>query len=110
MGNLGKYQDIVTAAKAVGGVENLIGKIETGAVDKAAPGLVAKGAAIGAGVVLGAAAAAAAGKRYWARRKARIAIADDAKDELRVAIDEPATVGSADSRDGEQPDGGEKEA
>ena len=31
MGNLGKYQDIVVAAKEVGGVDKLIEQIEEGA-------------------------------------------------------------------------------
>lgn len=37
MGNLGRYQDIVVAAKEVGGVDKLIEQIGEGAVSKAAP-------------------------------------------------------------------------
>lgn len=48
MGNLGKYQDIVVAAKEVGGVDKLIEQIEESAVSKAAPRIFGKGALVGA--------------------------------------------------------------
>ena len=48
MGNLGKYEDIVVAAKEVGGVDKLIEKIGEGAVSKAAPRIFGKGALVGA--------------------------------------------------------------
>ncbi len=48
MSNLGAYQEFVTAAARMGGVENMIRTIESGAVAKAAPALLGKGAGIGA--------------------------------------------------------------
>lgn len=88
MGNLGKYQEIVEAAKAVGGVDNLIEGIEAGAVSKATPSLLGKGAVLG---VLGVAAAKVATvvvTRALDARKARMAHADDAKEQLRAVAHE----------------------
>lgn len=77
MGNLGKYQEITTLAKKAGGVDKLISAIEKAAF--------AKGATVGA-VVGGAAASgvAVAVKRYQSR-KAR---AEEAKEELKAAVQE----------------------
>lgn len=86
MGNLGRYQDIVEAAKAVGGVENLIENIEVGAVAKAAPALVGKGAALGAAGLAAAVALGTLAKRAWVDRVAREALAEDSKQELRSAV------------------------
>ena len=47
MSNLGKYQDIVTSAKLVGGVDNLIAIIRNDAVANAAPRLLLRGASWG---------------------------------------------------------------
>jgi len=88
MGNLGKYQEIVEAAKAVGGVDNLIGRIEAGAVAKAAPRLLGKGAALGALGVTVVGTAGAVVKRAWENKKAREAVAEDAKAQLKVAVEE----------------------
>ncbi len=84
MGNLGKYQDIVVAAKEVGGVDKLIEQIEEGAVSKAAPRIFGKGALVGA---LGTALAAMASKRYLDNKKAREALAEDAKAQLKAAVE-----------------------
>lgn len=57
MGNLGMYQEIVTQAKAVGGVDILVDQIKKGAVAEAMPKILAggivAGAAIGAGATKG---------------------------------------------------------
>ena len=87
MGNLGKYQDIVVAAKEVGGVDKLVEKIGEGAVSKAAPRIFGKGALIG---VVGTAAtgvAAMVAKRYLDNKKAREVLADDAKAQLKAAVE-----------------------
>lgn len=47
MSNLGPYQEFVTDAARMGGVENMIRTIESGAIAKAAPVLLVKGAGIG---------------------------------------------------------------
>ena len=87
MGNLGKYQDIVTAAKRVGGVENLIKIIENGAVAKAAPKIFAKGAGVGA---LGALGATLGIRRYSEWRAEREASANLAKAQLRAGVEHAA--------------------
>jgi hypothetical protein len=83
LGNLGSYQDIVVAAKEVGGVNKLIEQIGEGAVSKAAPRIFGEGALVGA---LGTAAAMAA-KRYLDNKKAREALAEDAKAQLKAAVE-----------------------
>lgn len=98
MGNLGKYQDIVTAAKRLGGVNNLIETIEAGAVAKAAPRLLRKGAAVGA--LLGAA-GAAAGKHLWDKYKAREVAANEAKEQLKAEIEEHMNSDHANAEHGE---------
>jgi len=80
MGNLGGYETITTLAKSVGGVENLIKKIEVGAVSKAAPKLVAVGVLAGAALMAGGAAVVDRVRTYQARQRA----ADEAKDQLRA--------------------------
>ena len=49
--NLGKYGQITNAAKAAGGVDNLIHNVEKTAVSNAALGLRVQGAGIGVGVI-----------------------------------------------------------
>jgi hypothetical protein len=83
LGNLGKYQDFVVAAKAVGGVDKLIEQIGEGAVSKAAPRIFGKGALVGATLATGAAMAA---KRYLDNKKAREALAEDAEAQLKAAV------------------------
>jgi hypothetical protein len=90
-GNLGRYQDIVMAAKEAGGVDKLIEQIEMGAVSKAAPRIRTQGVFVGA---LGTAAvtgvgvsAAVAAKRYLDNKKAREAFAEDAKAQLKAAVE-----------------------
>ncbi|WP_141013068.1 hypothetical protein [Nocardioides sambongensis] len=91
MGNLGKYQDIVTEAKRAGGVDNLIADIEGNAVAGAAPFLLAIGAGGGALVLV----AARCGTRSYQEWKTeRAARAEAAKAKLRAvggsAADAPA--------------------
>lgn len=83
MSNLGPYQEIVMAAKQMGGVEKLIKSIEAGAVDGASTRQRLQGAgfAIAALAVVG-------GATYLSglvseRRAARREAAESAKDELR---------------------------
>ena len=87
MGNLGKYQDIVVAAKEVGGVDKLIEQIEKGAVSKAAPRIRRKGALVGALGTAATGVAAMAAKRYLDNKKAREALAEDAKAQLKAAVE-----------------------
>jgi hypothetical protein len=99
LGNLGRYQDIVVVAKEVGGVDKLIEQIGEGAVSKAAPRIFGKGALVGA---LGTAAtgvaamAAMAAKRYLDNKKAREALAEDAKAQLKAAVEGSPGVEGAD--------------
>lgn len=81
MGNLGRYQDIVTDAKRAGGVDNLIAAIESNAVAGAAPRLLAAGAGAGAFVVL---AAPWGARRYQEWKSGREAHAEAAKAQLRT--------------------------
>lgn len=94
MSNLGPYQDIVTSAKAAGGVPSLVRTIEEKAVSLAAPGIYAKG--LGSGLLISVAAAAAglAGKRYWDRRKSDFQIAVEAKEQLVAELDSSSDEGS----------------
>lgn len=84
MGNLGRYQDIVTDAKRAGGVDNLIADIESNAVAGAAPRLLAMGAGAGAIVVL---AARWSAPRYGEWKSEREARAETAKAQLRAAVE-----------------------
>ena len=90
MGNLGPYQDFVTAAKQVGGVQSFINIIEKEAVSKAAPAIFAKG--LGTGAALASASAvlavsgAVAGKRYLEQQKADQKAAEEAKTQLASEI------------------------
>lgn len=87
MGNLGEYQNIVVAAKEVGGVEKLIGQIEKGAVSKAAPRIRMKGVLVGALGTAATGVAAMAAKRYLDNKKAREALAEDAKAQLKASVE-----------------------
>lgn len=88
MGNLGRYQDIVTQAKNLGGVANLIKTIESGAVSKAAPGMHGKGVTIGAAIMLGVAGVKRVGEHLWATHKVREAAAAEARQELKDKLDD----------------------
>ncbi len=87
MGNLARYQDIVVAAKEVGGVDKLIEQIGEGAVSKAAPRIFGKGALVGALGTAATGVAAMAAKRYLDNKKAREALAKDAKAQLKAAVE-----------------------
>lgn len=77
MSNLGAYQEITTAAKAAGGVEQMVKAIERGAVWKAAPVILAAGAAAALGVERGI-------REIVARRRAARAEAKQAKAALSL--------------------------
>ena len=91
MGNLGKYQDIVTDAKRAGGVDNLIAAIEGDAVAGAAPRLLAVGAGAGALVVL---AARWSARRYGEWKSEREARAEAAKAQLRALAGRATDTGA----------------
>jgi hypothetical protein len=84
MGNLGRYQDIVTDAKLAGGVDNLIAAIESKAVAVAAPRILALGAGGGVVVVL---AAQWSALRYKGWKSDRVARAEAAKAQLKDVVE-----------------------
>lgn len=83
MGNLGAYQDIVTNAKAAGGVEKLIVSIEKSAAAKAMPKAFAAGVAVSA---LAAAGVTAIVKQVSQRTETREAEAHEAKAQLTAEL------------------------
>lgn len=83
MGNLGKYQDIATEAKRVGGVDKLIEIIEESAVAKAYPKSFGKGAGVGALGMLAVGGIAIAVRRHLDSKRAREEIAHEAKEQLK---------------------------
>jgi hypothetical protein len=106
LGNLGKYQDIVVAAKEVGGVDKLIEIIEEVAVAKAAPRSFRKGALVGAlGTAATGVAAAMAAKRYRDNKKAREDLAEYAKAQLKAAVEGSPDVESAGPESDEDTEG-----
>ena len=101
MGNLGAYQDIVTNAKAAGGVEKLIESIEKSAAAKAMPKAFAAGAAVTAAAAVGVTAIV---KQVSKRIEARKAEANQAKARLASIVDEASAGQDAvpdDKRDDE---------
>jgi len=109
MGNLGRYQDIVTEAKQLDGVDNLINAIEAGAVAKASPKIFAKGAgtcALGMLIVTG---LAVGGKRVVDRKRARERAACEAKQQFKaeVGLLNPESPDVADG-EGEKPTDGDE--
>lgn len=96
MGNLGGYQDITTAAKAVGGPDNLIAIIESAAVKRAAPGHRGQGAALAVVALVAGAAAKQRWDKYQAGRAAESgARADEAKAQLKDLIGQRETEACA---------------
>ncbi len=101
MSNLGAYQEFVTAAARMGGVENMIRTIESGAVAKAAPALLGKGAGIGALITLAAGGGIYfGGRRLWSMYVARADAAEAAKEQLRAVLDVDGQEHADDSRGG----------
>ena len=82
--NLGAYGQLTKAAKAAGGVEKLIAKLESGAVSRAAMRLRAQGAIV---TVLGVGLTGVAYKFYQRRKRANIVAQEAARSELREAVD-----------------------
>lgn len=95
MGNLGMYQNIVIAAKEAGGVEKLIETIAEGAVSEASPRIFGKGALVGVVGTAVAGGAAFVAKRYLDNKKAREALAEEAKAELISVVEESPDSASA---------------
>ena len=104
MSNLGLYQDIVTAAARSGGVENLIRKIESGAVTRAAPGLFWKGAGIGVFGTLAVGGMALGARWLWSVYEETLAAAAEAKEDLRAAVDENRSPEDSHPNADERPD------
>lgn len=98
MGNLGKYQHIVTEAKRVGGVDNLIKIIEKNAVLRAAPKLIGTG--VGAGVL----GTLAVGRLRQAQRD-REGLANEAKEQLKTEVQESMNSGGTNLDHGEGENG-----
>ncbi|MCZ4603459.1 hypothetical protein O3S80_06630 [Streptomyces sp. Lzd4kr] len=88
MGNLGPYQDITTAAKQAGGVENLIKKIEEAAVKKASLQILGKGAAIGVVGTLVVSGVAVTVRRSLDAKRDREVLANEAKERLKTVVEE----------------------
>lgn len=110
MSNLGLYQDIVTEASRAGGVDKLVRRIESGAVAKATPGLLATGVGVGVLLTVVAGAAAVGGKRAWDSLRARQAVGVAASAELaavastgRLDADSPAEGSERDAADAAPP-------
>lgn len=101
MGNLGKYQDIVTEARRVGGVDNLIEIIEEAAVSKEFPRILGKGVGAGALATLGAGVVVVAMRRVLGSRKAREALANEAKEQLKAEVEESIDSDGANFGNGE---------
>jgi hypothetical protein len=95
LGNLGKYQDLVVAAKEVGGADKLIEKIGEGAVSMAAPRIFGKGVLVGALSTVATGVAALATKRYLDNKKAGEDRAEYAKAQLKAAVEGSPSVGNA---------------
>lgn len=105
MSNLGKYQDIVTSAKLVGGVDNLIAIIRNDAVAKAAPRLLFKGASLGAvGGALGLETGRRTVNHLRTKKDEREAAAKEAEDQLRAIVrDEGGASAAAAANDRTEP-------
>lgn len=102
MGNLGPYQDIVTNAKAAGGVEKLIESIEKSAAAKAMPKAFAAGVAVTAAGAVGVAAII---KRASKLAEAREAEANEAKARLIAEVGDLSGLDDSKSDDAEPGDG-----
>ena len=101
MGNLGKYQDIVTEAKLAGGVDKLIEIIEKAAAAKEFPKTFGKGVGTGALATLGTGVVVVAMRRLLERKKAREALANEAKEQLIAELEESMKSDGADFENGE---------
>lgn len=87
MGNLGRYQDIVTEAKLAGGVDAWIKILEDAAVADRSSKSLAKGVGLGllvAGVMGGVAGSARA---LWVQNRDRRALIDEARAQLKAEIE-----------------------
>jgi len=96
LSNLGRYQDIVSAAAEAGSVDNLIKNIEDNAVSKSAPRIFLVGAvAATAAWALG----TAAMKHFLDERRARELLSNEAKEQLRAVAEYAGDENDSDSED-----------
>lgn len=104
MGNLGRYQEIVELAKRSGGVDAMIEMIKKGAVEDAAPKLVAGGLA--AGAVIGAGAVKGYGwvKGKLTDRRVAVKNGENAERHLRAVVEHTETEPMGDATPGIAPD------
>ena len=98
MSNLGKYQDIVTAAARNGGVDNLIKIIEDNAVAKTAPRIFVKGAGAATALI---AIGVLAVKHFSDKNRAREVRANEAKEQLKAGTGGPTNLDDANAEHGE---------
>ena len=106
MGNLGRYQDIVTEAKLAGGVDALITIIEDTAVADRAPGIFGKG--VGAGLLI--ACVVGGGVRtarfLGIRKRDRRTLRDEARAQLKAEIEGQAAPDDSDDDSSDGTDSG----
>ncbi|MGX1976025.1 hypothetical protein [Streptomyces kronopolitis] len=88
MGNLGRYQEITTAAKEAGGVDLLISAFKKAAVDDVALKLRVQGVGIAVTGALVVGGAVAAASRFRGTNKARQERAEEAEKLLRAKLQE----------------------
>lgn len=79
MSNLGKYQELTTAAAQAGGVDQLIKNIEAGAVAKAEPKLLLEGSLIAVLTCSALIGIGGAVRQQWRKRQTKLKEAENAK-------------------------------
>ena len=107
MGNLGRYQDIVTEAKLAGGVDALITIIEDNAVADRAPGIFGKGVGAGLLVACVVGGGARTARFLGIRKRDRRALRDEARAQLKAEIALQTAPADADD---DPPDGTDVES
>lgn len=96
MGNLGRYEEIVTEAKLAGGVDALITIIEETAVAARAPAIFGKGVGIGLAVACVVAGGTRAARLLQSRKRDRRALSDEAQAQLKAEIEGEAPPDDSD--------------
>ena len=103
MGNLGRYQDIVTEAKLAGGVDAWIEILEDAAAAAGSSKSFVKGVGVGVLVACVVGGGALSARDLLVQKRDRRALADEAREQLRAEIERVATpdaVGGENSSDG----------
>ena len=103
MGNLGRYQDIVTEAKLAGGVDAWIGILEDAAAAAGSRKAFTRGVGVGVLVACDVGGSATSARHCWVENRDRRALADEARKQLRAEIErvaEPDAVGDQSTSDG----------